>query len=73
MVCLSIDSINYVTGVGNGSREPTLVIYALANNLKKLEVFFEQFKQKSEFFTKNQAPGVLVSILTLTYSLLCFN
>ena len=59
-VCMikTIDNINYVTGIGNGSRELILVIHALTNNhcWNMLEVFFEQFKQKNEFFTKNQAP-----------------
>ena len=32
---------------------------------------FEHFKQKNKFFTKNQAPGILISIFTLIYSLLC--
>ena len=36
-----------------------------------LELVFELFKQQKVFFTKNQAQGVLVSILTLKYSLLC--
>ena len=36
-------------------------------------MLFKQFKQKNEFFTKSQAPGILVSILTFTYSLLCLN
>ena len=36
-------------------------------------MLFEQFKGKNGFFTKNQAPGILVSILTLRYSLLCLN
>ena len=32
---------------------------------------FEDFKQKMSFFTKNQSPGILLSILTLIDSLLC--
>ena len=63
--------INYTTGIGNGSRELILVIHALENNhcRNMLKVLFEQFKQNNEFFTKNQAPGILVTILTLIYSL----
>ena len=36
-------------------------------------MLFEQFKHKNEFFTKNQSPGMLVSIITLIFSLLCLN
>ena len=36
-----------------------------------LKVVFEDFQQKSKLFMKNQAPRILVNILTLIYSLLC--
>ena len=75
VLLMTIDSINYVTGIGNGSRELIIIIHVPANNhcWNMLEVHFEQFKQKNEFFTKNQAPGTLECILSLRYSLLCLS
>ena len=67
-----IHIINYVTVIGNGSRELYLVIHALASNCR-WKCYLNISNRKTSFFTKNQAPGILLSNVTLTYFLLCLN
>ena len=43
VVATTIDIINYVTGIGNGSREVNRVVQTLAT-LSVLEVFCEDFR-----------------------------
>ena len=52
VLCFTIDVINYVTGVRNGSRELILVIHAL-ERIHCWSFSFEHFKQENEILMKN--------------------
>ena len=60
--------MNYVPGIGNGSRELMLAIHALANNH-----CWNNSKRKTIFSTKDPGLGIMVSIRILIHSLLCLN